>query len=245
MLLEGSNLLMNLQSVDRQLLAESLSECILRTGQVLYEPGDVIQRCYFPCGSSVASFMVMLEDGNAVETAMIGREGAVGGIVSSGHLPAFARTGVLHGGPFLSISTSDLERAKDRSPSISRLFARYADCLLAQVFQSVACNANHMIEQRAAKWLCAAVARTGSNEITMKQEQLASIMGVGRSYVSRVVGRFKALDLITVRRGVIKVIDADRLERLACQCNGLVERHFDTVLAGTYPTAADRFRRAV
>ncbi len=235
MLLGASNLLMNLQDADRQMLADSLNECTLQTGQILYEPGDVINRCYFPCGPSVASFMVMLENGNAVETAMIGREGAVGGIVSNGQLPAFARTGILHGGPFYSIATSDLEQIKERSPSIGRLFARYADCLLAQVFQSVACNANHTIEQRAAKWLCAAVARTGRNEITMKQEQLASIMGVGRSYVSRIVGRFKEMGLITVRRGVIKVIDPTRLEGMACLCNSLVERHFETVLAGTYP----------
>lgn len=234
----GSNLLAKLRPEDLNLLLPDLSECRLRTGQILYEPGDTVNRCYFPRGASVASLQALLDNGEAVETAMIGREGAVGGIVSNGLLPAFARTSVLHGGAFYAIATSDLERAKERSAHVGRLFDRYADCLLAQVFQSVACNANHLIEQRAAKWLSAAVARTGSADITIRQEQFASIMGVGRSYVSRVISRFKTMELIVVRRGGIKVLDPQRLEKLACACDHLVQKHFEKVLGGTYPSLA-------
>ena len=238
MQINGNGLLAKLRPEDLDLLLPYLTDCRLRTGQVLYEPGDIVSRCYFPRGASVVSLQALLDNGDAIETAMIGHEGAVGGIVSSGMLPAFARTSVLHGGSFYAISTADLERGKERSAHIGRLFDRYADCLLAQVFQSVACNANHMIEQRAAKWLSAAVARTGNPDITIGQEQFALIMGVGRSYVSRVISRFKAMGLIVVRRGGIMVLDPPRLEKLACACDHLVQKHFDKVLGGTYPSLA-------
>lgn len=232
---ETNNLLMSLRPEDRAMLEEHLTEIELETDHIIYEPGDGIDHCYFPVGTSVGSFLVMLESGNGIEITMIGREGALGGIVSHGKLPAFARSCTIHGGKFLRIPTCRLEDAKKQSRSIEVLFARYADCLLAQVFQSVACNAGHTIEQRAAKWLCAAVERTGDNDVSMTQEQLASMMGVGRSYVSRIVKRYKQAGLVETRRGGIRVLDPTSLAACACACNDQVQRHFETVLEGLYP----------
>ena len=58
-------------------------------------------------------------------------------------------------------------------------FARYADCLIAQIFQTAACKATHTITQRTANWLLAGMARTGGVELEMTQEQLAKTLGVG------------------------------------------------------------------
>jgi CRP-like cAMP-binding protein len=233
---EGSELLKALQPQDRELLLPKLSEVRLETGRLLFDPGDVVDYCYFPVGSAVASYFVLLDTGVIVETLMVGREGALGGIVSNGSLPAYARSVVMHGGSFYRIAVSELERIKHASPTVRALFSRYADCLLAQVFQSIACNAIHTIDQRAAKWLIAATERIGRNDITMTQEQLASMMGIGRSYASRVVQKFKADGLVRTRRGGIEVTAPGELKERACECNELVKRHFGRVLAGVYPT---------
>jgi len=111
---------------------------------------------------------------------------------------------------------------------------------MAQVFQSIACNASHSIEQRAARWLTAAVARTGEKDITMTQEQLASMMGIGRSYASRVVQRFKRDGLLRTRRGGIEVLDNDSLSERACSCNHHVRHHFVPGVSGAGSIRADR-----
>ena len=234
-MLKGSNLLEALRKETLALLEPHASDCHLASGHVIVEPGYIVRDCYFPRDEAVASFIIALESGLSVETIMVGREGALGGIVSQGRMPAYARCAVIHSGPFYRISTADLEAVKDQCPDIRHLFARYADCLMAQVFQSVACNATHTIEQRAAKWLCAAVDRTGRSSITMTQEQLASMMGIGRSYASRVIQRFKREGLLRTRRGGLEVLDQDHLLDHACSCNELVRNHFETVLAGVYP----------
>ena len=234
-MLEGNNLLASLIAEDLELLEPCLVPMTLPADAILYHPGETVQHAYFPRWSAVASFLVMLDEGVAVETTMVGHEGAIGGIVSHGSVPAFSRCQVLHEGSFYRISTHDLEAAKERSVTLHHLFARYADCLMAQVFQSVACNATHTIEQRAAKWLCAAVERTGMRTIAMTQEQLASMMGIGRSYASRVLQRLKLSGMIRTRRGGIEVLDTPRLERHACGCNDAVRRHFDTVMGCVYP----------
>jgi CRP-like cAMP-binding protein len=234
-MLEGSNLLGSLRAKDRALLEPHVSEMHLSAGEAIYEPGEVVRYAYFPRHAALAVFLVEMENGEVVETTMVGREGAMGGIVSQGRIPAYARSCVMHEGSFYRIASADLEQAKEQSPNIRHLFARYADCMMAQVFQAVACNASHTIEQRAAKWLCAAMDRTGENEIAMTQEQLASMMGIGRSYASRVVQRFKAEGLVKTRRGGLKVLDPPGLRGHACSCNDLVKHHFDTVLKGVYP----------
>ncbi|MEE4451532.1 Crp/Fnr family transcriptional regulator [Novosphingobium resinovorum] len=231
----ASDLLAALRPEDLALVEPRLGECRLRSGEIVYNPGDSIDYCYFPTGGAMCSYFVEMEDGTAVETILIGREGALGGIVSHGSLPAYARANVLHDGTFLRIATRDLEAAKERSPAVAHLFARYADCVMAQVFQSIACNAVHTIEQRAAKWLSAAVDRIGRNDVTMTQEQLASMMGIGRSYASRVLQRFKRDGMVRTRRGGIEVLDREGLKARACACNDQVEAHFRRVLGDVYP----------
>src|SRR5207247_1025972 len=158
----------------------------------------------------LATFLVANEDGRDVETILVGREGAVGGIVSEGFLPAYTRICVKFGGPFARINVAKLEAAKQRSLSLRHVFARYADCMLAQIFQSTACNAIHSIEQRTAKWLLASMERTeGEDVVPLTHEQLATMLGVGRSYASRVIQTLKAEGVLESRRGSIMVSDLE------------------------------------
>lgn len=139
-------------------------------------------------------------------------------------------------GEFLTLETSKLDELKGESRTIARVFTRYADCVMAQVFQSVACNAAHTIEHRTAKWLVAAIERTGDHDVPLTQEQLAGMLGVGRSYISRVLGKLKQDGLLTTRRGRLQVTSLDRLRDLSCECQDRVRSHFDRVLSGVYPT---------
>jgi CRP-like cAMP-binding protein len=231
----SNNLLNALREDDRKALLPLLRLVNLPAGARLYEPGDSIEQCYFPCGSAIASFYVVMEDGRAIETAMVGREGALGGVVSNGRLPAFARATVLHAGTFLKTSLAELDRIKDERPSVERLFNRYADCFMAQVFQTVACNAAHSIEQRAARWLLASRERTSANHFQLTQEQLGGLLGVGRAYVGKILAKLRSEGLVVTRRGEIEVLDEARLIQTACDCNDLIRAHFDEVLRGVYP----------
>src|SRR3954470_19330418 len=187
-----NNLLRRLNGADFALIAPHLAETDAKPGELLYNPGDNVQVVHFPCGPTLVSYMVPNEDGRDVETILIGREGAVGGIVSQGFLPAYTRICVKFGGPVVRLNVSKLDAAKATSVSLRHIFARYADCMLAQVFQSTACNAIHSIEQRTAKWIISAMERAdGNNMVPLTHEQLATLLGVGRSYASRVIQTFK------------------------------------------------------
>ena len=236
-----NNLLRRLNNADFALIAPHLTEGDANAGDVLYSPGDNVEIVHFPCGPTLASYLVPSEDGRDVETVLIGREGAVGGIVSQGFLPAYTRIMVKFAGPFVRLPVSKLDAAKARSRTLSNVFARYADCMLAQIFQSTACNAIHSIEQRTAKWIISAMERTdGDDVVPLTHEQLATLLGVGRSYTSRVIQTFKIEGVLATRRGAILVCDRAALATRACLCNDAVTNHFEEVLRGVYPTEAPK-----
>ncbi len=231
-----NNLLRRVSAADLALVEPFLESVEAKADDLLYNPGDDVETVHFPCGPSLASFVVPNEDGRDVETILVGREGAVGGIVSQGFLPAYTRIIVKVGGPFVRLRIAKLHAAKEKSSTLRHLFARYADCMLAQIFQSTACNAIHSIEQRTAKWIVSAQERIGSDLVPLTHEQLSTMLGVGRSYTSRVIQTFKAEGILETRRGAILIRDRDALAIRSCLCNEAVKNHFEEVLRGVYPT---------
>lgn len=221
---------------DRVRLAAQMTVIDMPANGILHRAGDSVVDTWFPLGSTLAAFCLETEGGDAIDVALVGREGAIGGIVSDGHLPAYSTAVVRSPGHFIRIKTSTLEQMKLHSIALRHWFSRYSDCLLAQVFQTAACNAKHTIKQRAAKLLLAALARTGEPELAITQDQLADMLAVGRTFVSRVIGEMRQADIVQSRRGRLIIRDEARLRDLSCRCATTIEDHFNKVLRGIYPT---------
>jgi CRP-like cAMP-binding protein len=231
----GNRLLASLKPAERSILEPLMSAVLLNRGDVLFDAGEDVTHTYFPGPGVVASLVVTMSDGRAVEAATIGREGAVGGIVSAGNKPAFSRAIVQIGGTALKMETLQLEGAKERSSVIRDLFSRYADTLLAQTMQSVACNALHPIDARLCRWLLTTHDRVDSDEIALTQEYLAEMLGVQRTTVSGVARVLQERGLIAYSRGRMVVLDRLAIEQCACECYQVVQNHFRAVLPDTRP----------
>jgi DNA-binding MarR family transcriptional regulator len=228
----GNRLLSTLSREDRALIEPFGTMVDLDTGNTVLRRGDEVLTSLFPVGPTLISMAIELSDGRTVEAALIGRRGAVGGIISCGQAPAFARANVLVGGPAYRVPMKVLEDAKRRSPFIANLFCRYSDYLLAQAMQLVACNAFHSIPERAARWLLHAQDRTG-DRIELTQQALAGLLGVQRTTVNAVVQSLEQDGLIATGRGVIRVTDRAGLMRRACECYRRLEDHFGAVIGPT------------
>ncbi|MEO6360989.1 MAG: Crp/Fnr family transcriptional regulator [Sphingomicrobium sp.] len=201
----------------------------LEAGDTVFERGKPVESSLFPFDSTMVSLVVELAGGRSIEVASIGREGAVGGIVSCGHAPAFSHGRVQVGGPALKLPIKALEEVKESSRFVGHIFCRFSDYLLAQVMQSVACNAFHSIPARAAGWLLTAQDRAG-DRIELTQEAFAGLLGVQRTTVNAVIGELQDEGLITTRRGMVHVVDRAGLTRRACECYRVVESHFADVI---------------
>lgn len=225
----GNRLLATFSSDARALIEPFGSMVELEAGDVVLDRGSEVSAALFPVGPTMISMTVVLADGRTVEAALIGRRGAVGGIVSCGQAPAFARADVLVGGSAFRVPMEALENAKDRSSFVANLFCRFSDYLLALVMQSVACNAFHSITERTVRWLLHAQDRTG-DRIALTQQALADLLGVQRTTVNAVVQSLDQEGLISTGRGVVRVVDRAGLLRRSCECYQRLEDHFDAVI---------------
>jgi len=227
--LAGNRLLATLPDDLRQLLKQRMTLVDLDLGSTVLKRGVDVAHALFPFGPTMVSLAVDLDDGRTVEVASIGREGAIGGIVSCGHAPAFTRAEVIVAGPAVRVTMAVIDEAKGRSARLRDLFCRYSDYLLAQIMQTVACNSYHPIEMRAARWLLTAHDRAGGR-LELTQESLAGLLGVQRTTINAVARELQDQGLITTRRGIIEVHDRAGLERRACECYDRVERFFGEIV---------------
>lgn len=229
----AGNRLLSTFSPEARALIEPFGTLVeLHPGEIVLTRGEQVSASLFPVGPTMITMVVELSGGRTVEVASVGREGAVGGIVSCGHAPAFSKAQVLVPGPAFKIPMKALEDAKNRSPFIGNLFCRYSDYLLSQVMQSVVCNAYHSITERAARWLLHVQDRAG-DRIELTQEALAGLLGVQRTTVNAVTKELSSEGLIVTGRGTVRVIDRAGLKRRACECYQRLQDHFDGVIGSS------------
>jgi CRP-like cAMP-binding protein len=225
----GNRLLSTFSAEARGLIEPFGTLVELSAGETVLKRGESVRSSLFPVGSTMISMGIVLAGGRSIEVASIGREGAVGGIVSCGHAPAFSRAIVLVGGPAFRVPMKALEDAKQRSKFIANIFCRFSDYLLAQVMQSASCSTFHSIPERAARWLLHAQDRAG-DRIELTQEAFAGLLGVQRTTVNAVIRELQDEGLIATGRGVVRVTDRAGLKRRACECYRTLEEHFGAVI---------------
>jgi CRP-like cAMP-binding protein len=229
----SGNRLLSTFSREARGLIEPFGDTIeLEPGDSVLERGDQVRSSLFPIGQTMVSMVAELSGGRSIEVTSIGREGAVGGIVSCGHAPAFSQARVLVGGSALKVPMEALEDAKSRSHFIANLFCRYSDYLLSTVMQSVACNAFHSITERAARWLLHSQDRAG-DRIELTQEAFAGLLGVQRTTVNAVIKELASEELIVTRRGILSVIDRAGLKRRSCECYERLADHYSAVIGAS------------
>jgi CRP-like cAMP-binding protein len=230
----GPNLLLAaLPAADRALLDPHLKKVTLEQGTVLHEHGEPIERIYFP-HSGMVSILTVMQQGEAVETATVGREGAVGSLSALGPRRAHARAIVQVEGAASAIAVERFRSALNISAAIRDIAIRNGEMMLIQVQQSAACNALHGVEERLSRWLLQARDRVEDNTIRLTHEFLSQMLGVRRSTVTVIASELQRGGLIRYHRGHIEIVDRRGLEAKACECYAALRREIDEVILRTH-----------
>jgi CRP-like cAMP-binding protein len=229
-----NRLLAALDAADLALVAPKLVPVTLEKGVLLYEPGDMVDTIYFP-DDCVISLMTLMESGAAIESAGIGREGALGLMAAVSPRQSLSRAIVQVPGRARRISAVQLHRAWEQSAQMRDLVDRHNEALFAHAIHSVACNALHSVEARFCRWLLSCDDRIDAPTVALTQEFLADMLGVQRTTVTVVARALQAAGLIRYRRGVVDILDRAGLEAIACECYRAVRRNYQRLLPDPFP----------
>ncbi len=224
-----NRLLVSLPAADYALLAPHLATVELERGRLLYDPGDRMDTVYFP-HDGVISLMTLMESGAAIESATIGREGALG--LQAAVTPRWSLSRAIVQTPVRAsrIGAAALHDIWKRSAPLRELVERHGEALFGHALQSVGCNALHSVEARFCRWLLACHDRISSDTIALTQEFLADMLGVQRTTVTAVARSLQQKGVIRYRRGVVDIVDRPGLETLACECYTAIRRTYERLL---------------
>jgi CRP-like cAMP-binding protein len=218
---EVNNLLASLSASEAQRVLPELELVPLESRKVLFEQGQPMGHVYFPI-TGMISLLRKMHDRTAVEIGAVGCEGMVG-------LPVFLGVGtsdtlcrVQVTGEAWRISSEAFLKLAHANIGLSAAVGVYTAASLAAALQLAACNLLHLLSQRCARSLLTIHDHVTENELFLTHEQLAQMLGVRRAGVTAAVGVFQARKIITSRRGVITILDRQRLEEEACECGAAI-----------------------
>ncbi|WP_412772375.1 Crp/Fnr family transcriptional regulator [Nitrobacter sp.] len=232
---QGNWLLGAMESTSRKRIDPHLEPIKFKLGVVVCEAGGLLKHAYFPQGA-VLSLLTVLENGSAIETANIGREGAFGLFAAMYSRVSFNRCLVQLEGGTLRCPIEVLQSEFKRSEHMRDLFVSYSETLLSQVQQTVACNALHTTEERMCRWLLMMHDRAEGEALPYTHEFLSHMLGANRKSVTLAAQSLQTAGLISYRRGRISVHDRPGLEKASCECYAIVKERFDAFL--TPPSTA-------
>jgi CRP-like cAMP-binding protein len=228
-----NRLLAALRPRDYALLEPHLEIVPIAEGEFLHLPGEEIDQVYF-LHKGIVALIAISEDGDAIATASVGSEGAIGTIAGTGFVRAFTRAMVQAPGVASRIAVSHFRRAVTKSEAINDLLTRYHMALMCQVQQTSLCNSVHDATSRLSRLLLVLSEQGEDDAILFSQERLANMLGLRRSSVTLAAQTLQSRRLIRYRRGRIEIVDRNGLKTAACECYEVVSRTFHQFLEDIY-----------
>jgi CRP-like cAMP-binding protein len=227
-----NRLLAALPTADFQRLSARLELVPMRLGDALYEPGRQLEHAYFPV-TAIVSLLYVTRSGASSEIAGVGSEGIVGMPLFMGGNTTPSSALVRTAGHAYRLERRLLATEFLRAGAVQHLLLRYTQALITQMCQTAACNRHHSIEQQLSRWLLWTADRVPSQDMTMTQDLVASLLGVRRESITEAAGRLQQGGLIKYRRGHIDVLDRIGLQSRACECYALVKNEMNRLLPGS------------
>jgi CRP-like cAMP-binding protein len=219
-----NTILGNLSLVDFACLRPFL-ECVpLKERAVLQELKQRVEYINF-VETGIVSLRTLATE-SILETAMVGRQGAVGASIVLGTDTSIHQSVVLVSGSALRIRVDDLHRLMHERPQIRAPLLQYVQALMIHVSQTALCGVRHELEQRLACWLCLACDALDGDVLPITHDDLSVILGLRRSGVTETLNRFEEEGLVRKMRGVLQIRERGRLEKKACGCYGIVTKGY-------------------
>jgi CRP-like cAMP-binding protein len=224
-----NQILAALPESEYQAIAPYLKPVNLISGEILSEPNESITSIYFPQRAMISLVSIML-DGSTTEIGLIGNEGIIGLPAILGGHSTISRSIVQISGTALQISADIVRQEFLRGGKLQQTLLLYTQASLTQVAQSAACNRQHNIEERLARWLLSVRDCVLKDELLLTQEFIANMLGTRRSGVTVAAGILQQAGMIRYSRGKINILNREALEATSCECYHIVQSEFIRLL---------------
>ena len=214
----ANNLLYGLLSFAEYQELKSDLECVsLPLGTIIHREHEPIEYVYFP-NQAMISLVATMKNGATTEISLIGKEGMVGLPIILGGESINYEAVVQVTGTAMRIRSAVIKEYFERYPQIRQVILLYIQVRLSYVSQLAACNRQHKIESRLARWLLLVQDCLKTEHLPLTQEFIANMLGTNRAGVTVAARKLQSQNMISYSRGSITVEDRQKLESVCCEC---------------------------
>ncbi len=227
----GENgLLRRLSAADSAALQSYLKKFDMIRGAVLHRPMSPIDYVYFPLGGMI-SILAVMKTGEQIETAIVGREGAIGVSIGSFGPNSFGQATVQIQGSAVRVASDAFLQVFNASETFRAVMNGFQAVILFQAQHSAACHALHTVEQRLCRWLLQSQDVLDSDIVPLTHEFLSHMLGVQRTGVTLSATKLQKRGMIDYARGNIKILNRLELKKCACECYEVIREAADGLRA--------------
>jgi CRP-like cAMP-binding protein len=209
-------------------VAKTLRRVKLRPKDVVYRPNEPIDHVLFP-ETAVVCLMTVMSNGDTIEAATVGREGASWISASVGAPSMPCETIVVIEGTALRLPIADLDRELKENGHFRDVLTVYSHALLIASMRTSACNGLHVLQERCARWILMTLDRVDAERFAVTKEFLAQLLGTNRPTVSVLVSVLEKAGILNVEGRWVTLADRDRLKDAACECYDIIRKNYEAV----------------
>jgi CRP-like cAMP-binding protein len=200
----------------------------LGQGELIADRHGNVRKVYFP-HSGIISCIIEMQAGHAIETAMIGNDGAFGAAQALDDKVSINKVTMQVPGSASAMDADHLRETAERSKAFRKLLIEYELFVTAQVQQTAACNAVHGVQTRMCRWLLRMHELVGKN-MPLTHEFLSQMIGVRRTSVTEVAADMQRAGMISYTRGRLHIVDIELVRMSACECHDEVRSQYDRIM---------------
>ena len=221
----ANHLLSALKPSDFSQVARNLTRVRVRPKQIIYKPNAPLDFVYFP-ENTVLCLLTLMSNGDSIESATVGREGAswISSSVGARSMPC--ETIAVHEGTALKLAVEALDRELKENRPFRDVLTEYSHALLIASMRTSACHGLHGLQERCARWILTTIDRVDGDQFFITKEFLAQLLGTSRPMVSVTVAVFEKAGILNVDGRRVTVADRRRLKDASCECYDVIRRHY-------------------
>ena len=221
----ANHLLSALKPSDFSQVARNLTRVRVRSKQIIYKPNAPLDFVYFP-ENTVLCLLTLMSNGDSIESATVGREGAswISSSVGARSMPC--ETIAVHEGTALKLAVEALDRELKENRPFRDVLTEYSHALLIASMRTSACHGLHGLQERCARWILTTIDRVDGDQFFITKEFLAQLLGTSRPMVSVTVAVFEKAGILNVDGRRVTVADRRRLKDASCECYDVIRRHY-------------------
>lgn len=229
-LLFGNRILDSLAPKEAERLAPAMRRVFLQRDQVVVRPGEPIAFLHFPIDVFAWSWTETTDTDRPTSVLTVGHRGVIewNRVLATDQGNTCA-TVISPGAAWrLPVESFDLNQPNVNSP-LRRLLLRFANACILNAAGRLACNAEHNIDQRLARWLLWVADECGRTEFVITHQQIAEIAAIRRPSVSLALSQFQRDGLVRSQHGRLRILERESLEKIVCHCYWVIRSNANGV----------------